>query len=155
MYGFGGPGAGPAKSADPAAILEETLAAYLNTLLPKSERSPDAVEAGVLNQILGAARSDRDAQAFLGQGVRWLNEEARKQAGQDFGRLSNEETIAVVEAAETAPWDSLENEFFRTTRFVALNLYYVTPESWPAIGYDGPPQPVGFPDYTDRPAGEE
>jgi hypothetical protein len=25
------------------------------------------------------------------------------------------------------------------------------PEAWPAIGYDGPPQPIGFPDYVDPP----
>jgi hypothetical protein len=152
VYSLGGTAACTVEHASPAASFEETLADYLDTVIPGDELSPGAVELGVLQPILEEAKTDPNVQNFLEEGVRWLNEEARKQGAEDFAGLSEDGRDQVVAAAEAAKAGSLENEFFRATRYVVFRLYYMEPQAWPAIGYDGPPQPVGFPDYTAPPA---
>jgi hypothetical protein len=47
--------------------------------------------------------------------------------------------------------DSLARRAFRRTRHEAFVHYYADARSWPAIGYGGPPQPDGFPDYAQPP----
>lgn len=34
----------------------------------------------------------------------------------------------------------------------SMSLYYAQPESWPALGLAGPPQPLGYMDYAEPPA---
>ena len=72
---------------------------------------------------------------------------------ESFASLSEDDRNQVVAAAEAAGLNTFENKFFRTTRFSTFSLYYMEPQAWAAIGYDGPPQPIGFPDYADPPAG--
>jgi len=153
VYGLGGAAASLAKEAIPAASFEGTLAAFLNTLIPNDELGPGAVELELLDPILDEARANPNVQTFLEQGVNWLDEEARIQGSEDFAGLSEDGRNQVVAAAESASLDTLENEFFRATHFVTFRLYYSEPQAWPAIGYDGPPQPIGFPDYVEPLAG--
>ena len=40
---------------------------------------------------------------------------------------------------------------FALLRREVMRLYYSQPPAWPSLGLDGPPQPIGFPDYTDPP----
>jgi hypothetical protein len=151
FYGLGG-AAASAEEATPTASFEETLADYLDTLMPDDELGPGATELGLLDPILDEAMANPDVQTFLEKGVRWLTEEARSQGAEDFTGLSEDGRNQLVAAAEAAKFDSLENEFFRATRYIVFRLYYMEPQAWPAIGYDGPPQPVGFPNYTAPPA---
>ena len=42
--------------------------------------------------------------------------------------------------------------FFKIIREDVFYGYYSNPISWKVIGYFGPPQPVGYPDYAERPS---
>jgi hypothetical protein len=153
FYGLGGAAAGAAGESNPAASFEGTLATYLNTLIPDDESSPGAVQLGVYEHMSSAAKTNARFRNFLEQGTRWFNAEAQKLGSEDFAGLSEDGRNQVVAAAEAAGLNTLENKFFRATRLATFKLYYMEPQAWPAIGFDGPPQPIGFPDYADPPAG--
>ena len=40
-----------------------------------------------------------------------------------------------------------EPDFFANFRVLVIKLYYSHPYSWKKLAYEGPPQPIGFPDY--------
>ncbi len=153
FYGLGGAAAGAAGETNPAASFEGTLATYLDTLIPEDESSPGAVQLGVYDYMLSEAKTNASVRNFLEQGTRWLNEEAQKLGSESFASLSEDDRNQVVTAAEAAGLNTFENKFFRATRSAAIKLYYMEPQAWPAICYDGPPQPIGFPDYADPPVG--
>jgi hypothetical protein len=52
--------------------VEETLAAFLDTLIPNDELSPGAVELGLVRPILEEAKTDPNVQTFLEEGAQWL-----------------------------------------------------------------------------------
>ncbi len=49
--------------------------------------------------------------------------------------------------------DSPARRAFARTREDAFAAFYGDPRAWPGIGYRGPPQPEGFPDYDRPPQG--
>ena len=52
----------------------------------------------------------------------------------------------------SAPRGAGPRMFFEMLRNYAVRLYYARPESWPSLGFDGPPQLDGFPDFDQSPA---
>lgn len=76
----------------------------------------------------------------------------RARAGRGFAALDEPGREAVVARAAEAPEGSDPRRFFEQTRIVAFFYYYSDAASWPALGYDGPPQPAGFMDYAEPPA---
>jgi len=56
----------------------------------------------------------------------------------------------VVEGPHTPP--RLRSAFY-WVRDAVMTEFYTDPRAWPAVGYEGPPQPRGYPDYTSPPAG--
>lgn len=131
---------------------QRTFAAYLDTLIPDEERSPGAVAAGVDSQFDAAVRDNVDVREFVAQGCRWLDTEAAK-AGARFADLDEAGRTRIVERAAAAPSASEERQFFEVTLYAAVTIYYAKPAAWSALGYDGPPQPEGFLDYAEPPAG--
>lgn len=123
---------------------------FLDTLIPADAASGSATDLGVDKRLaaLSASRSRYERLLVLGCG--WLDSEARKAGARDFSALAPAEREAVVARAEAAPEDTPAWQFFQTVQFQAKIFYYGDPRSWPALGFDGPPQPVGFPDH-DRP----
>ena len=55
--------------------------------------------------------------------------------------------------ASTAPSGSTPKRFFDHVRSAAFTEYYARPETWASLGYKGPPQPLGFMDFTQPPGG--
>ena len=72
--------------------------------------------------------------------------EKQRQAGS-----LNASRIAIVKIAEQSADRSLPRVFFIAVRHYAFEIYYAHPETWVSLGYTGPPQPVGFPDYASPP----
>jgi hypothetical protein len=128
-----------------------TLTAYLDTLIPNDELGPGALELGVGRRIIAGAQKNQPFRAFLEQGCRWLDDEAKKRGAESFADLSEDDRNGVVALAAAAEPNTSPQRFFRTTRRAAFVLYYAEPRAWAAIGYDGPPQPEGFMDYAAPP----
>jgi len=127
----------------------QNLSALLDVLLPEDE-SPSASQLGVDARILAEASGNPNLMRLLDTGSTWLDRQARRQGAQAFHQLDEEHQIGIVKLAEAQPQPSLVQIYFRYVQDRAFNYYYAHPESWPSLGYVGPPQPRGFPDY-DRP----
>lgn len=147
----------PAFAAKPAGpVLSEvavrrTLSAYLDTLIPDDDLGPGIIRLGLDKAFFTLASRYPRYGSFLTAGCVWLNEQARKADAEEFATLDERGRDAIVVLASKAPRRSLPRRFFQSTRGSAFRLYYGKSESWAAIGYGGPPQPGGFPDYAEAP----
>ncbi len=140
------------KPSAPGVPAFAALAPYLDTLIPADE-SPAASALGVDRRLIDKAAGDAGYRRLLAQGCRWLDRAARKLGAADFAALPEGGREAVVALFAAARRGSRPRIFFETTRSDAFFHYYARPESWAGLGYDGPPQPVGFPDHAAPPGG--
>ena len=127
-----------------------TLGAWLDTLIPADE-TPSATQLGVDRMMLAAARTDPDYRIVLDFGRKWLDAQARSRGVRDFAALDMAGREAIITLAAGAGEDAPEYHFFLSMRQEAFAFYYARPESWPGLGYRGPPQPLGHMDYTQKP----
>lgn len=142
--------AGAASQSKP--VEDKTLAAWLDTLIPADE-TPSATQLGVDRMMLDAARNDPDYQVVLRFGRKWLDAQARARGAADFAALDPVAREAVAAQAAAAGKEAAEYYFFQATQHEAFGFYYTQPGSWPGLGYRGPPQPLGYMDYTRKPGG--
>ncbi|MGE5300269.1 MAG: gluconate 2-dehydrogenase subunit 3 family protein [Acidobacteriota bacterium] len=133
---------------DPAK--RRTLEALLDTLIP-SDTTPGAVQLGVSRKILGKAFEDSEYRRLVRKGCDWLDRMAGDHKVNSFSSLGGREREELVGQAEEAPAGSLPRIFFERMRAEAFFHYYAHPASWKKIGYTGPPQPDGYPDYAAAP----
>ena len=127
------------------------LPAFLDTLIPE-DISPSASQLNVGPDLIARARQQSGFERLLILGCAWLNEQAQKQGIQLFENLDETSRIAIIEIAEQSAVRSLPRAFFDAVRHYAFGIYYAHPETNVTLGYTGPPQPVGFPDYAEPPA---
>jgi hypothetical protein len=130
-----------------AADDEPTFRAYIDTLIPGDAESPGALALGIAERL----RASGSAADLIAPFCAWLDARAREAGGGSFADLPAGAREAIVQAAELAVPDSLARRAFRRTRHEAFAHYYADARSWPGIGYRGPPQPEGFPDYAQPP----
>lgn len=129
---------------------DATLAAWLDTLIPADE-TPSATQLGIDRMMLAVARKDPDYRIVLDFGCSWLDQQARAQGAVDFAALDTTGREAIA-ARAAAAGEAPEYYFFVSTRDEAFGFYYRQPESWPGLGYRGPPQPLGYMNYVRKPA---
>lgn len=134
----------------PSHPYRETLVSFLDTLIPADE-TPSATQAGVADMIQSRADKDERYRQFLEQGCAWLDDQARHTGAASFGALKQPARDKIVGRAELEPAGTLPRKFFEQTTEVCFYLYYSRPESWKGLGYNGPPQPRGFMNYTQAP----
>ncbi len=127
----------------------EALAPYLDTLLP-GDGAPSASQLSIHELVVDHAMEIPDYVQLLSLGCQWLNGQAGP--GADFGMLGEAARVRLVTLLEHAEQGSIARQFFDRTLFDAMQFYYAHPRSWTALGFAGPPQPVGFPDYRQAPA---
>jgi hypothetical protein len=127
-----------------------TLAAYLDTLIPADE-TPGAVQLGVPDKIVAQAATNKGYQQLIQLGCAWLDEQARQQGVESFAALSEAQREQIVSLAAAEEEDALPRIFFDQTRSEVFLYYYAQPQTWRALGYTGPPQPLGFTNYTQAP----
>lgn len=130
---------------------EKTLAALLDTLIPDDD-VPGALQFGVAEKIQEKARGDHKYRRLVKQGCSWLEARAARLHAVNFASLGEKDRDAVLTLAMEGDADSLQRIFFQKMRSDAFYYYYSHPGSWPQLGYDGPPQPKGFPDYYAAPS---
>jgi hypothetical protein len=143
-------GAVIAPRRQPALDPLRSLPAFLDTLLPADGESPAATALAVDRKVL-AALAGRPYRRLLVQGCLWLDREARRRGGTDFAGLGQDARDVIVAFADSRRAGSPPRAFFETVRRAAFTAYYADARSWPDIGYDGPPQPAGFPDHASPP----
>lgn len=144
-----------AAAAEPATVLtpaaRRTLAAYCDTLIPADEGVPSATGAGVEERFAVLAGEDDRYHRWISEGCAWLDAEAKVRGSADYAGLEESARNAIVERASRSERGTVPRRFFDATRNLAFFGYYSYASSWPAIGVDGPPQPMGFPDYAGPP----
>jgi len=129
---------------------QQTLAAYLDTLIPADE-TPSATQLGVTEKILSQAATDSDYLRLLNKACDWLEAQAQQSGAAHFAALSEDQREQVIHLAAAGEGGPLVEMFFDQTLAAAFSYYYADPRSWPALDYAGPPQPRGFMDYTQAP----
>lgn len=130
--------------------LESTLSAYLETLIPRDATS-SALELGGLGNLLRETEADRQLKKLVSLGCIWLDIHSRKKHGRTFAELESAAREQVVARMAGANERRIEQRFFQKTRKIAFRHYYSQPGVWSSLGYAGPPQPRGFPDFTRAP----
>ena len=126
------------------------LVPYLDTPIP-ADSTPSASQLGADQVIIAVARRQERIARLLGRGCAWLDQQAAERGVTDFAALPQSERDAVVALAEASPAGSLPRAFFAFTQQEVFSHYYAQPESWRGLGFAGPPQPVGFPDFAEPP----
>jgi hypothetical protein len=143
----------PIGTAEPAAAPASTdsFRVLLDTLIPADD-TPAASAFGIDRALLAmAARSD-DYRRLLEDGVQWLDRAARASGARSFAVASEQRRVDIVRQAEGSATNTLPRRFFERVKADAMRVYYAEPAAWQLLGYTGPPQPHGFPDYEEPPA---
>jgi hypothetical protein len=89
---------------------------------------------------------------LIKKGCAWLDRRAKKLNSSSFVYLGEGDRESVMTIAMESDSGSLQKIFFQQMRSDAFRYYYGHPKSWRQIGYGGPPQPNGFPDYDKSPS---
>ncbi len=134
----------PISSASPLPPIDEaraTLAAFVDTLLPRDAFSKSATDLGVDLQIWGFSKSSPDFRKLVDYGCRWLN----MTGGAQFSDLASEQQIAVVDWMSRADWNEIPRRFYELVRQVAVELYFSNPAALGGLPIKRSPQPEGYP----------
>ena len=131
-----------------------TLSAYVDCLVP-ADHTAGAVELDVVDKLLQAGARQPKFLKLLRHGCAWLDEQAGASGAANFAGLAEHDRDAVIERAAGGKARSLEYVFFMATRDAVFIHYYSDPQSWTGLRYPGPPQPLGFIDYTEPPVRDE
>lgn len=129
----------------------ETVSRVVGLLIPADE-TPGAVELGIDRTVLQEIEANHWNARWVAEAVLWLDAQAKTDGVDRFLTLDDGRQIALLERMEAAPLDSAPGRVFRLLRHSAMIEYYGLPETWPSLGFDGPPQPAGFPGYAGPPA---
>jgi hypothetical protein len=126
------------------------LGPWLDTLIPADE-SPAATALGVPDALVAQARKEKGALAFLEAGCRWLDSEAQRRGAANFAALAEPARDEIARATTVAAAGTAQRQFFDFTFRNATSHYYAHPVVWRTLGYNGPPQPHGFPNADQKP----
>lgn len=155
-----------------------TLVATLAAIIIPSDENPGATEAFVVDDLDRLVADSKKKQVQYKQGLKWLDEISRENYGNDFLALEIKDQIRLlrqIDEAETMRhrpvsrfmervdrkadeiWDDLfgfgeSSYFFKIIRNDVLVAFFSNPISWKAVGYFGPPQPVGYLDFSEPPS---
>lgn len=127
--------------ASPRGEEQATLAAFLDTLLPRDQLSGSATDLGVDRQLWAFANTSADFRKLVDYGCRWLN----MTGGAQFSDLASEQQIAVVDWMSRADWNEIPRRFYELVRQVSVELYYSNPAALGGLPIKRSPQPEGYP----------
>jgi hypothetical protein len=166
---------------DKALFLDEhqyALVATLAAIIIPSDDDPGATEADVVDYIDRSVADSDKRQGIYTKGLKWIDDLSQEEYGTDFLTLNLKEQINLLRRIdECATWrrrpvaDFMErvvrkvgniwndqfgigknSKFFKIIHRDVLAAFYSNPISWQAIGYFGPPQPVGYMDFHKPPS---
>ncbi len=149
-----------------------TLVALAEIIVPGDDLGPGATDVRAADTIEQWLMRDARMLARYRAGLRWLDEASAQAYGPGtyFRYLTPDQQRALLEDAERALqdlrkpvthvwdrvwryWDKLVVTYFglgagvpfvHLVRDDVLEAVYTHPQTWIALGYDGPPQPLGY-----------
>jgi len=133
-----------APGTGPRASFAQSLRAFVDVLIPADALSPAASTLGVDVQIIAHSKNDPRFRRLLRVGFKWLD----SQMPGGFAQLPEDAQIRVVEWLSQADSNSLPRRLFEILRHESMSFYYADHRSWPSLGINRPPQPIGYPDHT-------
>lgn len=156
------------------------VVATLAALIVPADDDPGATEAGVVDYIDSLVAESEKKQAVYVKGLKWLDDLSHERygSGKAFLSLGLKEQIDLLRLIDETHsmrtrqvssflqqvdrkinkiWDDLfgvgkNSKFFAVIHVDVIRAYYSSPVSWKAVGYFGPPQPVGYPDFAYPPS---
>ena len=154
------------------------LIATLAALIIPTDDTAGATEAGVANYIDSLVAESQNRQAIYAKGLKWLDDLSMERSDKDFLGLDLNEQIDLLRVLDETSsmrdrpvsgslqrvnrkidkiWDDVfgvgeNSRVFKIIRQDVIEGYYTSPISWEGLGYFGPPQPVGYPDFSDPPS---
>lgn len=138
----------PARDLTPLTQDEQALLArYLDLLIPADE-TPGALDLGVHRRLFDRAAENDYLRNLLHQGCAWVE---RESGTEPFLALSEDAQHALIARSERSERESVPYRLFERLRHFAFHDFYGDARSWASLGYQGPPQPLGFPDYRQPP----
>ena len=126
------------------------VSAVVDLLIPRDDM-PGALDLHIDKLLIQKAKVDRSVGRLIAEACHWLDRQAKLRHGRDFLDLAPMEKNNLLEAMAVAGLGSIMNSGFWWLRNGAMELYYSQPVTWEGLGFAGPPQPMGFPDYDTRP----
>lgn len=127
------------------------LDALVDTLVPGDADFPSGPEIGIPKRLFDLSKTIPNYPEMLGLGFRWIDETTRATHGKDFRAATRDQRDAILRAALNEPAQTLPAVFAARVRNDVMTLYYASPEVWAVLGFEGPIQPVGFPDHDKAP----
>ncbi len=92
---------------------------------------PDSVYAKVVQMLDGAAQKDAATAKMLSDGVKDLNDAARRAFKKDYAAVAKEsDRVGILQSMEGTP-------FFQKIRGDMITGIYNNPDVWQALGYEG------------------
>jgi hypothetical protein len=142
-------------SPDQATVIEEVT----SLIIPRDD-SPGAREAGVVLEIDKIVAENQKLKNGYTKGIESLHQMAKQLGGKDsFLDLSKDEMMEILNmayASKTLPRGGISNQYGSMLPGILLinnlirqtiQIFYTSEAGWKAVGYHGPPQWKGNPDY--------
>lgn len=120
-------------------------------LVVPADETPGAIDLGIHTAVLATFEASRWDKRRLAEACMWLDLRARADHDKVFVELDEPLQIELIAQMAAEPRESNRGRVFRILRNETMARYYARPESWRGLGIDGPPQPVGYPEYADPP----
>ena len=116
------------------------MAAILDGIIPREGDFPGAGELGVADHIDETVAGSKDLKRLFAEGLKSVVSMSHKEYGRDFGSLSADERVHVLEHIE-----SDQPAFFEELIHHAYAGYYINPEVLRVKGLQlSPPMPKGY-----------
>jgi hypothetical protein len=136
----------------PLSTLERLeVSSFIDRLIPSDSFGPGAIELGIAEVLAGRITDNPDYLRLVRRALIWLDGEAIAQGAERFSALHDDRKDLLISRIEQMRDGHDVNRAFRRLLDDTLALYYTKPEAWPAIGYQGPPQPLGYLDHAKPP----
>jgi hypothetical protein len=127
--------------------------AIIGHLIP-ADQEPGVLELGLGSMIETFLRVTPQARPLIKPGLQGIEESVKTMWGKNsFLELTPKEKDRLFQELKSGrvkgkAWEKISSkEFFSTIRMFTVGLYYSNPKVWSFIGYSGPAQPKGHPDY--------
>jgi len=116
---------------------QKSLEALAVALIPGSKH------IDIKNIFTNYVASKKRITRIYNLGINQLNNISLNTYKKKFYELENKDQINTV----LTKLEKLNPGFFKNCRNKTIRLFYSHPYSWKKLGYNGPPQPIGFMDY--------
>lgn len=129
---------------------EAVLVAAVDTLVPADD-TPGASELGAPSRVARWMGAERRTRLLLQMGLRRLDRVAQRQGKPGFAELAADDRAAVLGRFEAGEHGRAGRALFEGLRYHTMRAYYASPDAWPGVGFNGPPQPRGYPGFAGPP----